>query len=60
MKIWLRCVVRSMVPSTLSPNTASRWRCSGHSICSMEASNIFMRAATDGSGENVPTLLFNR
>ena len=43
----LRCVVRSMVPSTLSPKTASRWRFSGHSICSIEVSKVFMRAATD-------------
>ena len=60
MVIWLRTVVRSMVPCTLSPSTLSCSRFSGHSSCSMEASKARIRASTEGSGSNGPTVLFNR
>jgi hypothetical protein len=44
----------------LAPSTESRSRLAGHSICSIEASKTFMRAATDGSVSNGPTLLLSR
>src|SRR5450755_2424089 len=56
----LRWVVRSMRPTPLSPRTGSRSRFSGHSICSMDASNECMRPATEGSGSGGPTVLFRR
>jgi hypothetical protein len=56
----LRSVVRSIVPGTLVPSTKSCSRFSGHSICSIEASNTFTRAATDGLLSNGPTLLLSR
>jgi hypothetical protein len=47
-------------PGTLLPRTESRSRFSGQSICSIEASKTFMRAATDGLLSNGPTLLLSR
>ena len=59
---WLCSVVRSIVPGSLAPSTESRSRFSGQSICSIEVSKTFMRAATAGlvSNSRGPTVLLSR
>ena len=60
IRIQLCASVRQIVPGTLRPNTKSNSRLSGHSICSIEALKTRIRASTDGSCSNGPTVLLRR